>query len=155
MEKTDKGPKIYLGVDKKERLELEGGQFIEYKMLNAGEKSRYQQKVRSRIYTKRDNQDEMAIDVFVDDVELAAMCITDFMLFEVNSAGQTEEIKLTSTNQGKEIINKLDTETLGKLIEGIRELNPFLRVTRKKEDIQKDIDRLEKELKELDEKSKK
>jgi hypothetical protein len=155
MEKTEKGPKIYLGVEEKKKLELGNGQFIEYKKLNAGDKDRYQDKVKTRAYMNRKDQDEMAFDITANDIELANICVTDFMLLEVNSSGTTEEVRFTSVNQCREILKKIDSDLMKKLVEAIRELNTWLIESRKPDEIRKEIDRLEKELKELEEKEKK
>lgn len=155
MDKTEKGPKIYLGVEEKKRLDLEDGQFIEFKRLNAGEKEDFQDKIKTRAYMSRKDQDEMSFEITSNDIELANMCVTGFMLFELNSAGEKEEITFTSRNQCREVLRKLDSTLMKKLIEAIRELNTWLIEEKKPEDIKKEINRLEKELKELEEKGKK
>lgn len=112
-------------------------QFIEYKKLNEGERSKYQKQISDPVLVHRGSGDaRMKVDPARDRDALLRVAVCGWLLWKGDRPANFNE---TQFNLWK---NAADPELIDKLEKAIRKANPWLKSDMKLEDAREERDRL-------------
>ena len=118
-------------------------QYIEFKKMTEGDRARYQKKTSKGVVIERATSNaRMGIDPAGDRLALIETSVTGWRLFQGN-----EEVPF-SPHRLRSFIDQADPDLVDDLEKAIRKANPWMAAEMGSEEIQKQIDELEDQLKE-------
>jgi hypothetical protein len=137
----------YWGFDDRRTFMLpDGQQFIVYKVMNEGDRSKYQQATNRDVTLMRQTGNaQMRIDPATDRHALITTCVVDWKMYRLLN-GRMEPVPFSKSSSGSTLnqwLNVANPSLVDELEKEIRKANPFLMGEQTVEEIDKEIANLQ------------
>jgi restriction endonuclease Mrr len=138
----------YFGFDEKETYYFpDGKQWLQLKKLTEGDRARYESSTSKDIRINRRTEDAtLKVDASLDRQALLMSAICGWNLVTRNRAGQFEPVTFSNTGAGSTLaqwIAKANPNIINKVVDKVRQMNPWLMSEMTEEMIDEEIRRLE------------
>lgn len=141
---TNEGYEDYWGVSETRRYTLpDGKQWIEFKIMDEGDKTKFQKMTNSDLIVQRSGDSRIKIDPARERHELIKSSVTNWNLMQRGQDGQWSPAPFGGARSLEQWLEKAPPKIVEDLELEIRKANPWMQADMSVEEIDKEIERLQ------------